>query len=99
MQGRHLEELVEDDVGVGVAFYVYDDAHALSACLVVDVRDAVYFSFLDEVGDVLDELCFVYAVGYLGDDDFVVLLVGLNLCLCSHDDASSSCLVGVAHSL
>ena len=34
---RHLEELVEHNIGVGITLYVDDDAHTLTVALVVDI--------------------------------------------------------------
>ena len=34
---RHLEELVEHHIGVGVTLYVDHDAHTLTVALVVDI--------------------------------------------------------------
>ena len=31
LQGRHLEELIEDDVGIGVVLDINDDAHTLAS--------------------------------------------------------------------
>ncbi len=99
LEGSHLEELVEEYVGIGVALHVHHDAHTLSARLVVHVRHAVYLALLGEVGDGHHELLLVHAVGNLGHDDLVVALAALNLCRGAHHDASASCLVGVLHAL
>ena len=69
LQVGHLEQLVEHDVGIGVALHVNDDAHALAACLVIDIGDAVNLLLIAEHGNLLDELGLVDSIGYLGDDD------------------------------
>ena len=99
LQCCHLEEFVQDNVGVGIAFDVNNDAHSLSAGLVVDIRYAVEFTLLHQVGYVLYELLFVDTVWNLCHYNLVVLVVGLYLCLGTHNDAPTASLVGVLHTL
>ncbi len=99
LQGRHLEQFIQQHVGVGVALAVHDDAHALTARLVVDVGHALNLVLVGQVGNVLDQVGLVDAVGYLRHHNLVVRLAGLNLGLGTHNDASASRLVGVAHAL
>ena len=37
LQGCHLEEFVENDVGISITLDIYHDTHALTTCLIVDV--------------------------------------------------------------
>jgi hypothetical protein len=76
---RVLEELVQDDAGLGVALQLDDHAHPVPVRLVPKVRDAVERSFLHEVRDLLEEAALRDHVGDLGDDDrLAVLLVFLD---------------------
>ncbi len=64
-----LVELVQDDICVGVAAQLNNDAHALAAGVVIDGRNAVYFFVTDKLGDLLDQPCLVDHVGKFSDDD------------------------------
>ena len=99
LQGRHLEQLVEYHVGVGLALHVNHYSHALSSRLVVDVAYALYLLLGGQVGYVLHEVGLVHPIRYLRNDDFVVGVAALDFGLGAHHDASASCLVGVAHAL
>ena len=99
MQRRHLEQLVQYDIGVGVLLNVYYYPHAVVVRLVVDIADSVEPPLLHQVGDILYELCLVDTVGYLGDDNLVVRLAALYFGLGAHYYAPAPRLVGVAHSL
>ena len=100
LQLRHLQEFIEHHVGVRVALDVDHDADFLFAvALVVDVADALDFLLVHEVRDVADELRLVHAVGYLGHDNRVVLLMRFDFGACTHHDAASSRFVGALHAL
>ena len=99
LQCGHLEELVEDDLGVGVFLHIDDDAHALTAGLIVDVGNALQLTFLHEVGNVFNELLLVDTIRNLGDDNLVVCVVAFNLSLGAHDDASAAGGVGFLDAL
>ena len=66
---RELVELVENDFVVFAALEFENDTHAVAITFVADVGDAVDFLFVDEGGDVGDELRLVHLIGDLGDDD------------------------------
>ena len=99
LQGRHFEQFVQHHVGVGIALHVHHDAHAFAVGLVVDIADAVNLLVVHQVGNLLDELGLVHAVGNLRDHDFVVALSRLDFGACPHDDAAAPRLVGLAHAL
>ena len=99
LEGCHLEQLVEDDIGIGIAAHVDDDTHTLAAGLVVDIGDSVNLAFLDEVGDILDKLLLVDAIRNLGNDNLIVLVAALNLGLGPHDNTSTTCGISVANTL
>ena len=99
LQSSHLEELVEDDFGVGIFLHVYDDTHALTAGLIVDIADTFQLAFLHEVSDILDELLLVDTVRNLRDHDAVVAVIALNLCLRTNDDTATAGAVSFLHAL
>ncbi len=99
LQGRHLEELVEDDLGVGIPLHVHDDAHALTAGLIVYVADALQLAFLHQVGDILNELLLVHAIRYLRDHYAVVALIAFNLGLGANHHAATASGISVFHAL
>ena len=99
LQRSHLKEFVEHHTGVGIALHVHHDAHAFAVALVVGIGNAVYLAFLHQFGNIFDELRLVHAIGNLGDDDFVVLIAGLDVGLGSHDDAAATRLIGLTDAL
>ncbi len=99
LQGGHLEELVEDDIRIGLFFHIDHDAHTLPSRLVVDVGNALDLTFFHQVGDVLDQLGFVDTIGDFGDHDLVMGIGALDFSLGAHDDASATGLVGISHTL
>ena len=70
-------ELVEDDVGLGVALQFDDDAQALAVALVAQIGDALDQLLADGLGDALDQLRLVDLVGQLGEDDRLAVLADL----------------------
>ena len=100
---RVLVELVENDLGDGVALELDHQAHAVAVRLVAQVGDLGDLLVVDEIGDLLDQPSFAALldhVGQLGDDDRLLALgerfdVGLGL----HPDAPAASLVGVTDPL
>ena len=70
-------ELVEDDVGLGIALQFDDDAQALAVALVAQIGDALDQLLADGLGDALDQLRLVDLIGQLGEDDRVAVLADL----------------------
>ena len=99
LQGRHLEELVQDDVGVGVALHVHHDAHTFAVAFVVDVADAVYLLLANERGNVSNKFGLVDAVRYFADNDGIVRRSVFDVGFSAYDDASAARFVGRAHAL
>ena len=99
LQLRHLKQFVQHHVGVGVAFHVYHDTHSLSSRLVVGVGDTLQAAFFHQVGNVLDELCLVYAVWYFANHNLIVTFVALYLGLSTQHDTSAPRFVSVFHAL
>ena len=98
-----LVELVEDDVRVGVALELDDEAHAALVGVVLDVRDAGELLVGDQVGDLLDEAAVAALLdheGQLGDDDRLLAAADvLDRRLRAHAHAAAAGLVGVADAL
>ncbi len=59
------EEAVQDDLGVRIALYLDDYAHAVAVGLVAQVGDALDALVAHLVGDVLYELALVDLIGQL----------------------------------
>ena len=69
LRGRVPPQLVEHDLGRGVALQVDDDAHAFAVRLVADVGDALDPLVLGGLGDLLDQAGLADLVGDRGQDD------------------------------
>ena len=97
LERRLLEELVEDDLCVGVAPKLDDHAHTGAVRLVAQVGDALDNLLTDELGEALKEPRLVHLEGELGDDDgvFAGALVGLDVGLCADADGALAGLVGL----
>ena len=99
LQRSHLEEFVQYHASIGIPLDIDDDAHTLAVALVVGVADAVQFLFVHQLGDVFYQLSLVDSIGNLCYHDLVVLLIRLDVSLCSHDDASATSLIGILYAL
>ena len=75
---RVLVELVEHDLGDGVALELDDQAHPALVGVVLDVGDPGELLLLHELGDLLDQAAVAELldhVGQLGDDDCLLALL------------------------
>ena len=91
-----LEELVQDDLGLGAALEFDDDAHAFAVAFVADVGDVVDDLVVDQIGDALDQAGLVHLEGDLGDDDGLFVLGDvLDGGAGAHHEAAAAGLVGV----
>ena len=99
LQWCHLEQFIQDNAGIGIALHVHNDTHTFTVALVIGIAYTVQFALLHQFGNVLDKLRLVDTIGYLSDNDLVVLVMCLNIGLGTHDDASASCFVGILYSL
>ena len=77
LQGREAIELVQHDVGRGVALELDDDPHALTVALVAQVRHALNPLVTHEFRNPLDQDRLVHLIGDGGDDDRLALLADL----------------------
>ena len=71
----------------------------MTAGFIVSVRDAVQFSVFYEVGNILDKLCLVDAVRYLGNNNLIVVFIAFNLSLSTHHYTAATCLVCLLNAL
>ena len=95
-----LVEVVQHDLGDGVATQGDDDAHAVAiGGLILDSTDALEFSLVDLFGDRRDQVVGVDLVRQLGDDEGGGALVLLDVDDASHTDAAAACRVGIADAL
>ena len=99
LQSCHLEQFVQYDIGIEVAFYVNNNAHTVLITLIVYVRDTVNAFLSSQLTDKLHQLFLIQSVGKFRYDDGVVLRPRLNISLCTHDDATTPRLVSIAHTL
>ena len=70
-------ELVQHDVGIGVALQFDDEAHAVAVALVAHVGDALDELLADAFGDALLQLRLVHLIRHLGEDDRLAVLADL----------------------
>ncbi len=90
------EQLVEDDLRVGIAANIHDNLHTLARGMVLDVRDAVDALILDEICHGLDQTGLVYHVRDFRNDDLALAVRQVyDLGLCADLDlAAAGCIGG-----
>jgi hypothetical protein len=69
LQRRVAVELVQDDIGIGIALQLDDDAVALAVGFVAQVGNALDALVAHQFGHLLDHRRLVHLIGNLGDDD------------------------------
>ncbi len=95
LQRRVAVELVEHDIGRGVALQLDDHAHAVAVALVAQIGDALDQLLAHAFGDALDHARLVDLIRHLGDDDRLALLAALlEMRLAAHHDRAAAELVG-----
>ena len=94
LQCSHLEELVQEHIGIGITLHIHYDTHTLATRLIVHIGYAIYLAFLGEVGDSHDELLLVDTIRNLCDDQTFLSALHIFYFNFSTDlDLSGSCLV------
>ena len=73
LQGRALPEVVEHDLGVGVALQRDHEPGVVARRLVVDVGDALELTVVDQLGDLAGDGAGGHLVRERGDDDGLAL--------------------------
>ena len=88
------EQLVEDDLRVGIAANIHDNLHTLARGMVLNVRDAVDALVFDQICHGLDQTRLVYHVRDLGNNDLALAVRQIyNLGLCANLDlAAAGCI-------
>ena len=91
------EQLVEDDLRVGIAANIHDNLHTLARGMVLNVRDAVDALILDEICHGLDQTRLVYHVRDFRNNDLALAVRQIyNLGLCAHLDLAAAGRIGRA---
>ena len=97
LQRRVAEQLVEDDLGVGVALDLDHHAGAVAIGFVADLGDALELPLAHQLAHPLLHAALVDLVGYLGDDDRVAVLAHLlDVGLAAHHQAAAAGREGLA---
>ena len=97
LQRREAIELVQHDVGHGVALQLDHQAHAVAVALVAHLGDALDLLVAHHLGDALVQARLVLLVGDLGDDDRLAAAADLlDPRLGAHDQRAAAELVGGA---
>ena len=73
LQLRLLVQVVENHLGLFAALQLEDDAHAVAVALIANVGNAFDLLFVDQRGDVFDQLRLIHLIGDLGDDDLLAV--------------------------
>ena len=91
------EQLVEDDLRVGIAANIHDNLHTLARGMVLNVRDAVDALILDEICHGLDQTSLVYHVRDFRNNDLALAVRQIyNLGLCADLDLAAAGRIGGA---
>ena len=94
LQLRIPIELVQHDIGDGVALDLDDDAHAIAVGLVAQLRDALDALLAHQFGDLFEQGALVHLIGNFGDDEgFAILADLLHLRLGAHQHRAAPGLI------
>ena len=97
LQRGEAVQLVQHDIGHGVALKLDHHAHALAIGFVADVGDALDLLVAHIFGDLLDHRRLVHLIGNLGDDERLALLAdGLVVHPPAHHDRAAALVIGRA---
>ena len=99
LQRSHLEQFVQYDICVGVAFHIHHDTHAFTVGFVIGIADAFNLLVVYQIGNLFNQLRFVYPVRNLRNDNLIVILSRLYLSTGTHNHTSAPRLVGIAYAL
>src|SRR5216684_1054732 len=99
LHGGVLEELVENDLRLGAALQLDDDAHAVAIAFVADVRNVFDVFVVDQLRDALDQPGLVHLIRNFGDDDGLLVLRNVfDGSLGAHHEAAAPGAVGFENS-
>ena len=79
LEGGEFKQVVEHNLGIGIAAQFNHDAHAIAVAFVANVGNAFQFLVVNQLGDALDQGRLVGLVGQFGDDHRIA--VGASLAL------------------
>jgi hypothetical protein len=97
LQRGVAEQLVEHDVGIGVALDLDHHAGAVAVGFVADLGDALKPALAHQLADPLLHAALVDLVGYFGDDDRVAVLAHLfDVGLAAHHQTAAAGREGLA---
>ena len=97
LQRRVAIELVEDDLGIGVALQLDHHAITFAVGLVAQIGNALDALFAHQFGHLLDHRRLVHLIGDLGDDDMLAVTAHrLDAGDTAHDDRAAAGLVSRA---
>ena len=99
LEGCHLEQLIEHNVGIGFALQINNDTHAIAVGFIVDIADAINSLFVYQIGNALDELCLVDTVGNLAHHNLVVERTIFYIRTRAHNNATLTSFVGTSDTL
>ena len=99
LQRGELVELVEHLLGIGILFEVDNNTHITPSRLIAQVADRSELLLVDEVGNLLNQCCFINTIRHFCNDDTVAptLLRFLDGCHGAHRHATATSGVGLAH--
>ena len=99
LQRGELVELVQHLLGVGILFEVNNNTHITPSRLIAQVTNGSELFLVDEVGNLLNQCCFIHTIGHFCDNDAVAptLLRFLDGCHGAHRHATATSGVGLAH--
>ena len=97
LQGRVAEQLVEHDVGIGLALQLDHHPRAVAVGLVAHLGDALDPALAHQLADPLEHPALVDLIGHLVDDDRVAILAHLlDVGAAAHQQAAAAGGVGLA---
>ena len=97
LHGREAEQLVQHDLGGGIALEFDDDAHAVAVGFVLHVGDAFDPLFAGGLCDAVDHRGLVDLIGHVVDDDGPAVFTDfLGMGAGPHDDRAATFEVGLA---
>ncbi len=99
LQGCHLKEFVQQYVRISIALYIHDDTHTLTTRLVIDISNTLNLVLVGEFSDIGNKVGLIDTIRNLRHNNLIMGIATLNLSLGTHHNTSTSCLIGIFHTL
>ena len=100
LHGGVLVQLVQDDLRLGAALELDDDAHAVAIAFVAHIADVADGLIEHQLGDALDQGGLVHLIRDLGDDDgLAIFTAAFQSRFGAHDEAAAAVLISVEDAL